>query len=204
MTWMPSYSGAPIDLVDPPPQQVNFTELAWSLAQTNRYAGHPVKPVSVGLHLLIGLDIAPESLKALWLLHDGHESRTGDQTTPAKEALLVYAERLFGAACASQLAAVHAAFEGAHAETIHTAAGLAMPTATEAAALKQIDFICLATERRQFMHRGTRAWAIDRAGIEPAPKAPRWLAPDVVADKLNDAFHRYLPTLRGQSRRAIR
>lgn len=204
MTWLPSVSGAPIELVDPTPAQVNFTELAWSLAQTNRYGGHPVQPVSVGLHLLIGLEITPEPLKGLWLLHDGHESRTGERTSPAKEALLVYATRQFGAEAARMVEAAHAAFEDAHTLAIHQAAGLDLPTEKQAATLKQIDLVSLATERRQFMRPCPRPWWIDEVGIEPAPKAVRWIAADVVADRLTDAFHRHLPTLRGQSRRAIR
>lgn len=204
MTWIPSVLGTPIELVDPTPAQVNFANMAWALAHTNRYSGHPVQPVSVGLHLLIGLDLAPPTLKALWLVHDGHEERTGDTTSPAKEALEVYAARLYGTKVAGQIAAARKAFEVAHDRAIHTAAGLDLPTEEQAAALKRLDLVCLATERRQFMRPCSRPWWIDSAGIEAAPKAVRWIAPDAVADKLLAAFQQHLPALKGQGRRAIR
>lgn len=201
MTWIPSVSGAPIDLVDPSPAQVDFREIAWSLAHVNRYCGHPQKPVSVGLHTLIGLKLAPDALKGLWLLHDAHESRLGDTTSPMKEATIAVAMARFGEAVAEAIRTVRLDLEAAHDAAIHAAAGLALPTPAQKGALREIDNVALATERREFMAPSKRSWWIDEAGIKPARDEAKWMAPDRVADQIHAAFLRHLPALRGRSGR---
>ncbi len=203
MTWLPTRSGTPISLVEPTAAEVDFPELAWSLAHLNRYNGHAQTTVSVGLHLLIGLDIAPPALSALWLLHDAHESRTGEVVTPVKDALAYLAAERFGAVVAEQIKTVREQFEAMHDVAIHAAAGVEMPTALQRASLKQIDLIALATERRFFLAPCPRPWFIDGAGVQSSPKKPKWIAPDKVADKLLDAFRRHLPALKDKSGRAV-
>ncbi|GJD65150.1 hypothetical protein [Methylobacterium frigidaeris] len=203
MTWLPTRSGVPISLVEPTAAEVDFAELAWSLANLNRFAGHPQTTVSVGLHTLIGLNIAPPPLKAHWLLHDAHESRTGDVTSPAKDSLDHLARLRFGPEVAEQIRTVRQQFEQIHDVAIHAAAGLDMPTAAQRETIKQIDLIALATEKRWFCAPCPRPWFIDGAGIQSLATKPKWMPPDRVADALLQAFLRHLPALKGKSGRAV-
>ena len=98
MTWMASITGKPVELLHPRVHEVDFAAMANALAHLNRYGGQAQTPVSVGQHLLIGCDLAPEPLRPWWLLHDGHEERTGDVTSPVKDTLGALAFEKFGAA----------------------------------------------------------------------------------------------------------
>ncbi|HVL72777.1 MAG TPA: hypothetical protein VM434_12960 [Beijerinckiaceae bacterium] len=197
MTWLPSRSGRPIELLAPRVDEVDFAELAHALAHLNRSSGNPPVPVSVGLHTLVGCDLAPEALRPWWLLHDAHEARTGEVTSPAKEALAAIARELAGERGAGFLAEVRHEFEARHDAAIHAAAGLPLPTDAQKSALKRIDLAALATERRDFYGPQQRAWCIDAAGIAPGKRVWRWRAPDKVADELLALFRAYLPALAG-------
>ena len=206
MTWLFSSSGLPVELVTPSPHEVDFAEIAHALAHLNRSSGNVLIPVSVGLHTLIGLDLCPNAaLRAHWLLHDGHEARLGDTTTPMKEATDAVAVELFGPETARRIDEVRRALEARHDAAIYAAAGLALPDAPTCAALKQVDRRALATERRDFYRRGPapRPWSIDTMvpPITPGPKVWRWLPPAEVAERLLSAFRTHLPALQ-RGRRA--
>ena len=210
MTWMPSCNGLPIELATPQALQVDFAEIAHALSHLNRSSGNAMTPVSVGLHTLIGLDLcATASLRAHWLLHDAHEARTGDVTSPMKEATRWIAIDMFGSDrgpdIADRIDEVRREIERRHDAAIYAAAGLARPDALTAQAIKHVDLRALATERRDFYRRGPapRAWAIDTITppITPGPKVWRWHSPAEVADRLIEAFRTHLPALQ-RGRRA--
>lgn len=206
MTWLPSCSGLPVELVTPTPREVDFAEIAHALAHLNRSSGNTLLPVSVALHTLIGLDLCPTaSLRAHWLLHDGHEARLGDTTTPMKEATAAVAIALFDRETADRIVDVRRELERRHDAAIYEAAGLALPDPLVRQALRLVDLRALATERRDFYRRGPapRPWAIDTMTppITPGPKAWRWLPPSEVADRLLAAFQSHLPALQ-RGRRA--
>lgn len=195
MTWLPSLSGRAIDLVDPTPAQVDFRDMAHALANLNRYGGHGQIQVSVALHILIGLDLCPEVLKPHWLLHDGHEERLGEITTPALQALRAMADdirpgggELFGDAVRE--------FKLRHDRAIHAAAGLPMPSEDMRRQIAAVDLRCLAVEHRDFHRPSERLWAHETAGVEPARSIRRWQSPDKLAEQLLARFERYLPALR--------
>lgn len=201
MTWLPSCSGRPIELVHPTVDEVDFRELAHALAHLNRFAGNAATPVSVALHTLIGCDLAPETIRPWWLLHDGHEGRTGEVTSPAKDALRAVADERYGERSADIVELVWRELEARHDIVIHAAAGLARPTREQLAEIKRIDLVALATERRDFCAPQTRPWIIDGLHIRPHSKVYRWKPPADVADELHARFRRYLPALNG--RRAV-
>ncbi|WP_066918413.1 hypothetical protein [Methylobacterium sp. CCH5-D2] len=206
MTWMPTVTGLPVDLVHPKAHEVDFAEIAHALSHINRSAGNSREPVSVGLHTLIGLDFCPTaSLRAKWLLHDAHEARLGDATSPFKAALTAVAIELYGPEVADQLAVVRHELEARHDGAIYAAAHLPFPDALEAQALKHADLRALATERRDFYTRGPapRPWAIDdpALGIRPGPKVWRFLPPIEVEERLLACFRTHLPALQ-RGRRA--
>jgi uncharacterized protein len=197
MTWLPSVSGLAIDLVDPTPAQVNFRDMAHTLANLNRYGGHGFQQVSVALHLLIGLDLCPEPVKPYWLLHDGHEERLGEITTPSRQALVAVARELGGDAGGALVKDAIDEFKRRHDAVIHAAAGLPMPSTLIRAQIAEIDLRCLATEHRDFHTASQRPWAHEALGIQPARSVRRWQSPDKLADQLYARFELHLPALRG-------
>ncbi|APT31904.1 hypothetical protein MCBMB27_02613 [Methylobacterium phyllosphaerae] len=209
MTWMPSCNGLPVELATPSPIQVDFAEIAHALSHLNRSSGNSLTPVSVGLHTLIGLNLCPTaSVAAHWLLHDCHEARLGDVTTPMKEATRWIACDLFGGERGTDVAdaidTVRRELEARHDAVIYAAAGLQRPDALTAQAVKLVDLRALATERRDFYRRGPapRPWAIDAMApaIQPSPKVWRWLPPAEVTDRLISAFRTHLPALQSGRR----
>lgn len=197
MTWLPSRSGKAIDLVDPVAAQVDFRDMAHALANTNRYIGHGDTQVSVALHLLIGLDLCPDDLKAHWLLHDGHEERLGDIARPTLDALAEIASFGHVDGRSTLLWAVRE-FKLRHDRVIYAAAGLPMPTTLQREAIEAIDLRCLATEHRDFHRPSARSWRHERDGIAPAKRAHRWQSPDKIEDLLWQRFQTHLPALRGK------
>lgn len=208
MTWMLTVSGRPFDLVNPTCQEVDFGEIAHALARLNRYSGNAATEVSVGLHLLIGLDLCPTAaLRAHWLLHDGHESRIGDETRPVIDATRAVARELYDAETADRIDAVRAELRARHDAAIYTAAGLVFPDPLTLQALALIDLRTLATERRDFLRRGPKPWrpwpGLDdrEPPIAPGPRVWRPLPPVEVETRLVSAFRTHLPAL-AQGRRA--
>ena len=197
MTWLPSVSGRAIDLVDPTPAQVDFREMAHALANLNRYGGHGFIQVSVGLHLLIGLDLCPDPVKPYWLLHDGHEERLGDFMRGVKSTLGVICAELYPTA-PDAIAATFAEFERRHDVVIHAAAGLPMPNAAIRKQIADIDMRCIATEHRDFHRPSLREWKHQRDGVPPARNVRRWQTPEKIADQLYARFELHLPALSGR------
>jgi uncharacterized protein len=195
MTWMASITGKPVELLNPYIHEVDFAAMASALSHLNRFCGQAQMPVSVGLHKLIGCDLAPEPLRPWWLLHDAPEERTGDMTTPVKETYYALATEMFGEQVAVKLEQVRKEFERRHEVVIHEAAGLPLPTEEQKREIKRIDLITLATEKRCFHTEQKRPWFIDLQGIEPAKRIYRWKPPAVIAEELHRRFCQYLPAL---------
>lgn len=73
------------------------------------------------------------------------------------------------------------------------------PTREQQAAIKRIDLITLATERRDFLVDCPKLWSIDAEGIAPRGRAYRWKPPVQNADELLAGMRRLEP----HSRRAF-
>lgn len=199
MTWMASITGKPVELLHPSVHEVDFVAMANALARLNRYGGQAQTEVSVALHKIIGCDIAPEPIRPWWLLHDGHEERTGDVTSPVKETLSALAEEKFGRVGRLVVEGVRHEFERRHNLVIHKAAGLPLPTEEQKKEIKRIDLIALATEKRDFHAVQERPWFIDIQGIEPAKRVYRWKPPADTASELLRRFRKYLPAFSARS-----
>ncbi|VTZ22599.1 conserved hypothetical protein [Methylocella tundrae] len=195
--WMQTLRGRPIDMVDPVPAEVDFREIADTLSTVNRYCGAALKPVSVALHTIIAFEAAREEVKPLVLLHDAHEARIGDITTPTKLALCEIAGMYPG----GRALMTQALFEIArrHDRAIHTAAGLPLPTSAQHDEIKRADIIALRTERRDFLSPCAKAWAPDIEAATPLRKVYRLRAAFDVADELYALFRAYLPALANAS-----
>lgn len=95
-TAMLTRSGRVFDLAAPTPEMVDLSDIAWSLARTPRFNGHPDCTVSVALHSMHVSRIAarlwqerfsvpmPPELELQALLHDAPEAYIGDVISPLK------------------------------------------------------------------------------------------------------------------------
>ena len=174
------------DAVFEPYNVPTVREIAHSLAQINRFTGHCVRPYSVAEHSLLVADIVRDQagaacgvtdapliqLELAALLHDAHESCTGDAASPIK--------RVLGDAWAQ--------FEDAQQSALLQGYGVWDSFNMFYGGIKQADLIALATERRDLMpwtKHGSLPWdVLDIAGeeVEPWPHVrlnalPRRLAP---------------------------
>jgi hypothetical protein len=194
--------GQAIEMVHPFAAEVDFREIADTLAQINRYCGASPKPVSVAQHTLIAFDAAPDEIKPWVLLHDCHEARIGDITTPAQQALGEVAFTHFGESGRAiiQQAIFHLKFR--HDVAIHASAGLNLPNTAQYNAISQADLIALVTERRDFLSKPRFGWGPHIEALKPLRKVYRLRAAPDVADELFARFTQFLPALMPQARRA--
>lgn len=139
MTWMLTAHGREHHLsgADRQGNTPNISEIAYSLAQINRFTGHAKRPYSVAEHSVLVATIAESegastSAQLAALLHDAHEAYTGDVSSPAKWAIGM----------------AWGLFEDSEAAGVHNALGVRATMCAHRASIKRWDLIALATERR--------------------------------------------------------
>lgn len=142
MTWMITNTGRQHHLagVGMALNKPFIREIAYSLAQINRFNGHTLRPYCVAEHSLLVASIARmENASPLQqlaaLLHDAHEAYTGDLSSPAKQAV----------------GSAWDVFEQRHEESVQTALGIRAAMVANRNAIKRWDLIALATERRDLL-----------------------------------------------------
>jgi uncharacterized protein len=141
---------------DPAPGHITITDMAWSLAQTNRFLGRCARPYSVAEHSLLVCDIAERELgvdlhgQLAALLHDAHEAYTGDMPTPHK----------------AQLGSAWAVWESRWEHRVRGLFAVASSSRIWHKQIKQADLIALATERAQLMPQSLTRWTVLH-GVEP-------------------------------------
>lgn len=167
MTWSLTITGRQHYLAGPsathPDNVPSLSEIAHSLAHINRFNGHANRAYSVAEHSLLCMEIARVKFHAdaggqlAALMHDAHESITGDTTSPVKQVL--------GEAWAR--------FEAPHEHHLRYHYQLLGLYAQHASMVKQCDLIALATERRDltpFDRRVHAPWpVIDTPGRAVTP-----------------------------------
>ncbi len=207
MTGLPhilSRFGNRIDLIDPTPAQVDFAEIAETLARVYRWTGAAKYDVSVAWHTIIGVEIARwqklEWAIPHWLLHDAHEARIGDIATPVAKAIAISVASVMGDAHLSDEAADGIAeLKFAHDFAIHKAAHLPLPDKAMHEAVRKIDQIALMTERRDYLPDPPETWL----ALEDIPRHHRVLgpplSPGVCAERLLQLFRHHLPVFTGAS-----
>ena len=145
-----------------PPYKPSLSEIGHSLAHINRFTGHAKRAYSVAEHSLLVADMANADgmgtmVELCALMHDAHESITGDVATPIKQVL--------GDAWGR--------FERAEQNALLHAYGLVDAMAEHASIVKFYDRKALATERRDllafYQHSSTPWPIIDTPGIEITP-----------------------------------
>lgn len=96
--WINTFSGRKVNPLNLQPEDIDIFDIAHSLACTNRFAGHTMRPISVAQHSVYVSYLCPgQALQAL--LHDASEAYLGDITkwlkaTPAFEAYRQAEERV--------------------------------------------------------------------------------------------------------------
>lgn len=184
--WTQTLRGRAFDLLEPRAEDVDFREIADTLAQINRFNGATEKPISVAQHTLIAASAAQTELRPWVLLHDCHEAYMGDITTPVRRVLALYEVGVIRA-----LAALTEQLDAA----IHKAAGLPLPTDEQVGWIALADRRALVTERRDFLARPALSWGERIERIAPLTRVQRHRpAPDVAAE-LHEAFTQSLPAL---------
>ena len=91
-TWLQTYTGKRMHFLDPKLDEIDIADIARSLSQMCRFAGHTKKFYSVAEHCCVIAQFA-SSENALWgLLHDASEAYIVDIPKPVKGFLLNYEE----------------------------------------------------------------------------------------------------------------
>lgn len=198
--WSQSLYGRAIDLVEPTPDQIDFKEIAFTLANINRYAGAAEGNVSVAKHSLIVCDCVDDVYKPYALLHDAHEAYIGDITTPATRAIAAMAERVAGLNAGGIVLSALKHLKERHDDAIWIAAGLPAPSSKVLNHIKAADIIALQTERRDFLAKSPKPWAAEIETAKPLSKVYRHntfgKCPFDVGQTLFERFQTYLPALR--------
>ena len=156
--WMQTESGGVWPILDPQPLDVNWRDVAYSLAGLPRFTGHTRRGLPryrVGQHSCLAHDIVakehdsmPPDAALPALIHDAHESVINDQCSPVKSAL-----RMLGAGEALSI------LKTSQDRAIIRAAGLPWPLPIGIQqAVHHADMVLLATERRDLMAPCAQAW----------------------------------------------
>ena len=95
MSWVATYTGQVVDLVNPQPESIKIEDIAHALSQICRYTGHTKEFYSVGYHTLLAYDLArkhghSDRVLLLILMHDFSEYVLGDVSRPLKDLLPEY------------------------------------------------------------------------------------------------------------------
>ena len=148
MTWLLTNTAREHRLVDyyaqpaanPTPYTPPLGEIGHSLAHINRFTGHACRAYSVAEHSLLVADMAVQDghgymVEICALMHDAHESITGDVSTPVKQ----------------MLGNAWARFENAQQHALLAAYGLVVDMEQHKALIKHYDLKALATERRDLL-----------------------------------------------------
>lgn len=153
--------GRVIDLANPNPTDIDFNEIAETLAIIPRFAGHCRRgftPWTVGEHSIAGADLLAgtgnKRLALLFLLHDAHEAYIGDITSPTVEALVAIAPRVGSEPAGLASLVIRGAIRRLKAgldAVIFAAAGVEPPTSEERRQVAFMDVRLCRTEMAQIM-----------------------------------------------------
>lgn len=146
-------SGRYVSLVAPRADQISIRDIAHHLALAPRWYGATPTPYSVAQHCVVVAELLPPDdprLRALALLHDGHEYLTGDISQPMKRAIRQANVAEYGprARPAEPLQAIARRLDAA----ILAACGLAPPTPAEVELVAAADEAALWMEARDLLH----------------------------------------------------
>jgi len=191
-----SIPGRSTEILHPVETEVDFREIADSLAQLNLYCGTSAKPVSAALHTLIAFDAVEDAVKPLLLIHECHKARLGDITQSSQQAMMEIANELYGPDRRTLVGDVLLQLQHRHMIVIHAAAGLDLPDSLQRASIHRAHLAALRTEYRDFIGSAKHNQTAGMEQIAPLRKVYRLRAAPDVADELYACFAAFLPALR--------
>lgn len=156
-TWMETWLGNRVDLLNPDPSQIDIRDIARHLSIINRFSGATKAPYSVAQHSLYVSMLVPEAWQLHALLHDAHEAYLGDINTPLKECL--YEE--FCGKFNSPLYPIIASLDSA----IEHALGIGPLTGLGVNAIKSADMQAMSDEKALLKPHSTSDW--EEYGLPP-------------------------------------
>ncbi len=161
-------SAVHLDLLQPEQciHLISIDDIAWALANINRYNGHSSRPYSVAEHCLLGLPFCSPWNRFDYLMHDSPEAYLGDITGPFKNT------HIFGE---------YRELESRWWATIAERYGLRAKPPKE---VDDVDRRMCATELRDLMGRPSRVGDNHQPfdmRIPATPRSPEWLAEQFVA-----------------------
>ncbi|AZO77747.1 MULTISPECIES: hypothetical protein [unclassified Bosea (in: a-proteobacteria)] len=210
MTWIQTEQGRAFNLIEPDWREVDFDEMANSLARQARFTGHvSAGAYSIAQHLVVGADIVfrdtgKNDAAANFLLHDGEEYVIGDEATPKAMAEIEIARQMYGEEFAKQFRAVKRELKRRVEVAVYRAAGL-----TDYGCdlyfrdlVHEYDLRMLLTERLHLLGKPPRPWAPEIERLQPL-RLPYplqvWPWPKA-ADEFRERLRRYLPERFGPAR----
>lgn len=149
MSWILTYTGKRVDLLDPKPEQIDPRDIAHALAHLCRFTGHCTRYHSVAEHSIGVMHHVPSLYRLPALLHDATEAYLGDVSRPLKAVLPDYRE-------------IERHFE----QVIRQRFGLYYSNSEP---IKYADMQMLAIEREVLMPEGDDEWPCLQ-GINPASR----------------------------------
>lgn len=90
MSWIETYSGKQIDLLNPDPEQFTLDDIFHALLNVPRFSGHTKYFYSVAMHSYNVAKLLPDHLKFQGIMHDAAEAFIGDMPTPFKRLMPEY------------------------------------------------------------------------------------------------------------------
>ncbi len=87
---MRTYSGKLVNIMEPDPATIEIEDIAHSLANLCRFAGHTARFYSVAEHSLLMSEMVPEHLALQALMHDAAEAYMVDLPRPVKKLFPYY------------------------------------------------------------------------------------------------------------------
>lgn len=92
MSWIETFSGKKIDLLNPDPEQFTMEDIFHALMNVPRFGGHTKVFYSVATHSFNVAQLVPDHLKFQAIMHDATEAYLMDMPTPYKALLPDYQE----------------------------------------------------------------------------------------------------------------
>lgn len=187
-------NGTVMDLSDPKPADIDFGDMAYTLAKISRFNGINRGPAcSVAQHCIMGADALDHEtgdkvLSGYFLLHDAHEYRFGDWTRPSVEVIAVRLARIAGEEAARMFRHAVAEQKRALDLAIWKAAGLPPITSMPiyARAVEDMDLRMLRFEALSLF--GPKAAPHLPAAERPAPRVTVSLAKPWPVEKAREMF----------------
>ena len=182
MSWIQTFTGKKVELLDIRADDICIEDIAHSLAQLCRYTGHTKSFYSVAQHSLLASQHIRPDLALLGLLHDAAEAYTQDIPRPFKMHLW-FRDHEDGLRMWSDIerrveCAVYEKFLTFH------------PLFSDREAVKQVDLLLLATEARDLMSPLHPDWRYQEAnGFPVLPDRILPLGPEAAEHLFMERFN---------------